>query len=212
MVNLTENVFLSDVAKYYTERLTQFGQTPMGVDWNGEEGQQLRFKQLCKIIDSRDYFSINDIGCGYGAFHDYLSSAYQSFVYTGVDISAEMINAAQERHQADSRAKFCIGSAPAETADYGMASGVFNVRLTRSDAEWASYVEATIDTLHETSSAGFAFNCLTSYSDEDRKRNYLYYANPCQLFDFCKRRYSRHVALIHDYGLYEFTILVRKSL
>ncbi|MFX7953370.1 class I SAM-dependent methyltransferase, partial [Acinetobacter baumannii] len=58
---------------------------------------------------------------------------------------------------------------------------------------------------------GFSFNCLTSYSDEDRKRDYLYYADPCQLFDLCKRRYSRQVALLHDYGLYEFTILVRKD-
>jgi hypothetical protein len=42
-------------------------------------------------------------------------------------------------------------------------------------------------------------------------RNYLYYADPCALFDLCKRRYSKHVALLHDYGLYEFTILVRKT-
>ena len=50
---------------------------------------------------------------------------------------------------------------------------------------------------------------LTSYSDPDRMRPDLYYGDPCRLFDHCKRRYSRHVALLHDYGLYEFTILVR---
>ena len=43
----------------------------------------------------------------------------------------------------------------------------------------------------------------------ERMRPDLYYADPCRLFDHCKRRYSRHVALLHDYGLYEFTILVR---
>ena len=48
------------------------------------------------------------------------------------------------------------------------------------------------------------------YSDPERMRAHLYYADPCRLFDHCKRRYSRHVALLHDYGLYEFTILVRK--
>jgi hypothetical protein len=31
------------------------------------------------------------------------------------------------------------------------------------------------------------------------------------LFDLCKRRYSRNVALLHDYEIYEFTILVRKA-
>ena len=39
----------------------------------------------------------------------------------------------------------------------------------------------------------------------------LYYADPCRLFDLCKRRYAKNVALLHDYGLYEFTILVRKQ-
>ena len=41
--------------------------------------------------------------------------------------------------------------------------------------------------------------------------DYLYYADPGRLFDLCKRRYSRNIALLHDYGLYEFTILVRKT-
>jgi hypothetical protein len=49
---------------------------------------------------------------------------------------------------------------------------------------------------------------LTKYSGADRmaQRPDLYYG-----FDFCKRRFSRNVALLHDYGLYDFTILVRKD-
>ena len=42
-------------------------------------------------------------------------------------------------------------------------------------------------------------------------REELFYADPGWIFDQCMRRYSRHVALLHDYGLYEFTVLVRKS-
>jgi hypothetical protein len=64
--------------------------------------------------------------------------------------------------------------------------------------------------LNLNSRLGFAFNCLTSYSDSDKLRDHLYYANPNELFDFCKRQYSRNIALLHDYDLYEFTILVRK--
>ena len=33
----------------------------------------------------------------------------------------------------------------------------------------------------------------------------LYYADPRAFFDLCKRHYSKQVALLHDYGLYEFT-------
>jgi len=43
-------------------------------------------------------------------------------------------------------------------------------------------------------------------------RDDLYYADPCLLFTYCKTRYSRNVALLHDYGLHEFTLFVRKGL
>ena len=58
---------------------------------------------------------------------------------------------------------------------------------------------------------GFAFNMLTSYSDPERMRDDLYYADPCALLRLCKRELSRHVALLHDYGLWEFTIVVRQG-
>jgi hypothetical protein len=122
-----------------------------------------------------------------------------------------MIRSAERRYQGIAHARFVVSSKPDGVADYGVASGIFNVRLGRSDAEWRAYVEATLDALDRTSRLGFAFNCLTSYSDAEKMRDYLYYADPCALFDLCKRRYSRNVALLHDYGLYEFTVLVRKA-
>jgi SAM-dependent methyltransferase len=201
---------LIEVAEYYTTKLAEHGETPRGVDWNGEEGQSMRFEQLCKIIDTSNHFSINDLGCGYGALYDFLSNKYEEFSYSGVDVSDSMIIAAEKRYINKPQAHFFLSSKPDQVADYGVASGIFNVRMGRSDVEWRSYLEATLDVLDKTSRLGFAFNCLTSYSDEDKMRDYLYYADPCVLFDLCKRRYSRNVVLLHDYGLYEFTILVRK--
>ena len=69
----------------------------------------------------------------------------------------------------------------------------------------------TLDHYERNQLSGFRLRFLTIYSDSDKMRDYLYYADPGVLFDLCKRRYSRNVALLHDYGLYEFTILVRKS-
>lgn len=202
---------LADVATYYTEKLAEHGDTPRGVDWNGEESQMVRFAQLCKIIDFKTpNFTLNDLGCGYGALLDYLRDKHANCRYLGVDVSQEMIKVAEQRHATADQARFINAAEPDEVADYGLASGIFNVRLGRSDPEWFDYLQATLDVLDRTSSLGFAFNCLTSYSDAEKKRDYLYYADPCQLFDLCKRRYSRQVALLHDYDLYEFTILVRK--
>jgi SAM-dependent methyltransferase len=202
---------LTEVADYYSGKLARHGETPRGVDWNGEESHSLRFEQLCKLIDGRSRFSLNDLGCGYGALHDFLACRFSGYSYCGIDVSESMIRSAEVRYQGMTpQVRFVVSSEPDGVADYGVASGIFNVRLGRSDAEWRAYLEATLDILDRTSRIGFSFNCLTSYSDADKMRDDLYYADPCTLFDFCKRRYSRNVALLHDYGLYEFTILVRK--
>jgi hypothetical protein len=117
-----------------------------------------------------------------------------------------MLEHARREHEA---ARF-VGSADELTpADYTVASGIFNVKLDVPVDEWREYVLSTLETIARLSSKGFAFNMLTSYSDADKMRDDLYYGDPRFFFDLCKREYSRHVALLHDYGLYEFTMIVR---
>ena len=209
MTGAPHDPILTEVADYYSDKLKKHGETPRGVDWNGEESQTVRFAQLCRIMDRAtpsERFSLNDIGCGYGALYDFLLRTHPAFFYAGVDVSTAMIEAARHRYPAHPNTSFEVASIPAQRADYGVASGIFNVRLGRTDAEWSAYLAETLDVMDKTSLRGFAFNCLTVYSDADRIRDYLYYADPTVLFDLCKHRYSRHVALLHDYGLYEFTI------
>ena len=202
---------LTEIAGYYSAKLVEYGANAKGVDWNSEASQILRFEQLTKLIGPTEGFSLNDLGCGYGALFGYLRKRYENFSYAGCDISAAMVAAAQAHNHGAGNARFIIAAEPPEVADYGVASGIFNVRLKRSDSEWRDYLEATLDVMNRTSRRGFSFNCLTAYSDADKMRHDLYYADPCGLFDHCKQHYSRHVALLHDYGLYEFTILVRKE-
>ena len=52
-----------------------------------------------------------------------------------------------------------------------------------------------------------AFNLLSTYVDWQEP--HLFYGDPLFWFDHCKRNYSRQVALLHDYPLYEWTIVVR---
>ena len=200
----------ADLAQFHSEKLAEFGVSPRGAGWNGEPAQATRFEQLAKVIRHEGGFSVNDLGCGYGALLDWLRPRYADVRYAGYDVSDAMIAAATERHSADAAARFVLSS-ELEPADYNIASGIFSLRVGRSDAEWMAYLESVLDMLDRTSRHGFAFNSLTKYSDADKMRDELFYADPCVLFDLCKRRYSRNVALLHDYELYDFTILVRKS-
>ncbi|OAB63458.1 SAM-dependent methyltransferase [Leptolyngbya valderiana BDU 20041] len=198
------------VAAYYSEKLATHGSTPLGVDWNSQESQQTRFDQLARVIQKTGFFLVNDLGCGYGAFLEYLKSRYHSFSYEGCDISDSMISAAQSKYPTN-KGDFKNTYFPSRVADYSIASGVFNVCLDIEKVLWESYVYDYLDILDSHSRYGFAFNCLTSYSDREKMKDYLFYADPCKIFSFCKKKYSRQVALLHDYGLYEFTIIVRKS-
>jgi SAM-dependent methyltransferase len=206
---MRRETILDAVERYYSARFDEHGARAEGVDWNSAESQELRFEQLAQLVRGRtDAFSVNDLGCGYGAFASFLRRESYDARYVGYELSAAMLDAARAAFADDDGVRFVPGS-ELEPADYSVASGIFNVRLGFEDDEWRAYVDATIQDLARASAAGFAFNMLTSYSDAERRRPDLYYADPREIFDRCKTHYSRHVALLHDYGLWEFTILVR---
>jgi SAM-dependent methyltransferase len=202
---------LDAVQRYYSGKIAEHGPTPRGVDWNDQASQEVRFEQLLNLCDLETPFTINDYGCGYGALALYLAERGIRFRYTGFDISERMLEQARDLLDGVDECRFVTEDEQLETVDYTVASGIFNVRLDAADDAWERHVFATLERLDQLSTCGFAFNMLTSYSDPERMRPDLYYADPREMFDHCKRTFSRWVALLHDYGLYEFTILVRKE-
>jgi SAM-dependent methyltransferase len=196
------------VGQYYSGRVREHGASARGVDWNSEESQVLRFTQLARVLPDSGPFSVVDFGCGYGALVAFLKKRGPEFEYQGFDISNDMIERARQEHGHDLR--FTTSEAALEPADYALASGIFNVKLDTPVEDWTRYVLHTTSVLDRLGRSGFAFNMLTSYSDADRMRSDLYYGDPTYFFDHCKRTYSKQVALLHDYGLYEWTLIVRK--
>jgi SAM-dependent methyltransferase len=200
---------ISEISKYYNDKIVEFGANSNGVDWNGIESHNLRFSQLCKIITTQNY-SVLDYGCGYGALVDYLDQSFPSFEYLGFDIAEEMIQAGNDKFDTRKTIAFKGNICDITPKDYCIASGIFNVKLNNHEEEWKRYIIETLDSMNKLSTKGFSFNLLTSYSDKDFMKDYLFYAEPEWLFKHCKENYSKQVAILHDYPLYEFTILVRK--
>ncbi len=201
---------LSCVNRYYSDKVNAEGPTARGVDWNSQEGQILRFEQLLKVCDTTHAFSIIDFGCGYGALFDYLQSQRVAVEYYGYDISEAMISQARKLHDRMSHCEFFTDPAHLQTRDYTVLSGIFNVKFQFADSKWKKYMLDTVNQIAATSEKGFAFNALTLYSNPEKRRADLYYADPLFWFDYCKKKFSNRVALLHDYPLYEFTLLIRK--
>lgn len=202
---------LHKISEYYSKKIEQFGCTPNGVDWNSLESQIIRFNQLLKICEKEDTFSLGDFGCGYGALANYLADKNKLIKYHGFDISKLMIENATSQNAHFSFASFSTNIQNLNSKDFIIASGIFNVQMETSNEDWLSYMKNTLNQINDFSIKGFSFNALTSYSDKEKMKDYLYYSDPLFWFDYCKKNFSTQVALLHDYGLYEFTILVRKS-
>lgn len=206
---MSEPVDLAGVAKLYEDSLRQHGAVPMGVGWKDIDSHRTRFDKLAGVIQGdRVPISINDLGCGYGAFFEYLNESKVSLkLFRGYDVSEDMLAEARRRIRVPN-VEFVLGAKLDQPADYCFASGIFNVRLAATEESWQRHICETLDNMHERSRCGFAFNLLTSYVDwRDEK---LFYGNPTFFFEHCQRQYSRHVALLHDYPLWEWTIQVRK--
>ena len=122
-----------------------------------------------------------------------------------------MIFKGRELYSSDANCSFTYNEAEIPKSDYFVESGVFNVRQSNSEADWTDYLIKSLNKMNDLAEKGIACNFLTKYSNPDFMQPHLYYADPLFFFDYCKKNFSRNVALLHDYDLYDFTIIVRKQ-
>ena len=127
----------------------------------------------------------------------------------GYDISNELVTAANANPAKHKDWRFTDDLESIEVADFAIACSVFHVKLEAETENWERFFLQQLAQLNALSKRGFSFNSLTSYSDADRMADHLYYPDPKMVFDYCVNTFSRHVALLHDYKLYDCTYLVR---
>jgi SAM-dependent methyltransferase len=205
-------VLHAGIAAYYTDKVTRFGATPLGVDWTCVATQEMRFVQLLKLCDLPGPFSLDDLGCGYGALVAYLGWRHPAYMidYVGIDLSAAMIRRARRLWRGRPGVRFVEGRASPRIADYTVASGIFNVQLDQPRAAWEHFIADTLQRMHLTSVRGFAVNFETAPADGRPVRRGLYTTEPARWAGHCAREFGATTEVIDGYGLREFTLLVRR--
>ena len=201
------------VAHYYGRKLRRYGATPAGADWLSAAGQDLRLALLLRVCDLTRPFSLNDLGCGYGALLDYLRFRHSGLPvdYLGIDLSRDMVSCAARRlqcHQAPEpmTARFVQGCAAPRVADYAVASGIFNIVPPASRHLWTTLVASTLSGLHSSSRHGFAVNFMDVVPGQPDERG-LYRTRPDPWLAYCEDELGAKVAILDGYALNEFTIL-----
>ncbi len=202
------NDILKRIVDYYTEKIKTYGPEHRGVDWNSVESQELRFDQLLKLCETKGPLTLNDYGCGYAGLAQHMSSKGYSFTYFGYDLSLAMVEHARTILALLPGSMVFNDHNQLPIADYTVASGIFNVKMDVNPERWLAYILDTLQIVALHSKRGFAFNLLTGYADPERMRPDLYYGDPFFFFDYCRNNFSRYVTLLHDYKLYEWTMIV----
>ena len=205
------SALLGPARRAYARRLQQCGATARGVFWRDEAWQARRHDILAALFrpaHRNGGISIADLGCGYGAFFDYLAPrpVMAASRYVGYDMTEEMIGACQARIS-DPRASFVVAPQVAAAADYVFASGTFNLKMNAEDAPWQSYVMRAIAEAWGQARVGFAFNMLDASYDPQAHQEGLFYADATTFEAFC-RRLAPHVTLRRDPPLPDWTIFM----
>jgi SAM-dependent methyltransferase len=203
---------LAGIGQYYDRKIGAYGATPLGVDWSCAPTQELRFLQLLKLCDFSAPFSLNDLGCGYGALIAFLKKRHSrcQVDYLGVDISAAMVNKAGHLWRQQANCSFVIGGASPRIADYSVASGIFNVQQDIPLPQWIRFVEQTLSELNATSRHGFAVNFLAPPQAGMAQVPGLYRTAAKPWLDYCRKNFARNTEVLEGYGMLEFTLIVRE--
>jgi SAM-dependent methyltransferase len=191
----------------YAASVAAHGAAPRGAGWKDAATQRLRFDVLSGIIDPARPYTVNDLGCGYGALFSYLADERRTRPqrYYGYDVSPEMLDEARGRLH-DDAVELIESPTVTRDADYTIVCGTLFNKLGASDDAWAAYVRDTLSTAASRSRRGLAFNLNSVHVDW--RDDELYYADPLEYFEFCRVSISRLVALRHDYSRFEWSMLV----
>jgi SAM-dependent methyltransferase len=185
----------------YADRLERLGPVVQALGWRDTAQQELRFRVMADGMTRIDGASVLDIGCGFGDLYGYLTRDGASISYTGCDISAQVLAVGRSRYPAARFEQRDVLEQPyaAGAFDYVCMSGIFNHRLADNEL----FLRRMLTAAFEMAAHGAVANMTTDHVDYQDA--HLYYFNPERVLEFC-RGLSRHVALRHDYPLYEFTI------
>lgn len=196
------------IARFYAQRLARFGPDHRALHWSSPTAQTDRFARLAAIgLGSGD--SLLDVGCGLGDFLGWLAARGVMPVYTGLDMTPQMVAAAGQRHPPDRfpGARFLVGNlmdpalplAP-RSFDWVVASGIFACRT----ADPQAYMRAGIARMMALAGRGVAFNAQSTRAP-NRGAWRLFHADPEATLAWCQSR-GWSCLMVHDAWETDFTV------
>lgn len=206
-----------DLQAHYTAKFAEHGPTPRGVDWNRTADVELRYEKMLAVArDNAAGATWLDVGCGYGGLLEYAGRTGRELAYTGIDVSAPMIEFAARQFPA---ARFeCAdlfdlpaGGLPAGGPgfDYVVCNGILTQKLGAGIQDMERFARRLIQAMFALCRRGAAFNVMTSRVNFTAPN--LFYKSPVEMLAFCLDEVTTRVLLDHSYPLYEYTVYLYRD-
>jgi len=187
---------------HYQKLFETHGNSAASVQYSDSVSQYKRFEILAAIAN--DLGSVVDVGCGLAHLYDYLQSTGFKGKYLGLDFVPEFVEANKKHYEKNTACSFQVFDIMKDQIpkgfDYVLLSGVFNNKMPHN----RDFMFNGISKMFEACNKGMAFNAMSTYVDFQADN--LYYSDPLEVFDFCKKNLSKKVCLRHDYLVKENSI------
>lgn len=196
----------SETTRFYENQVRRFGYGYRGLGFGRRSSQEKRFAAAL-ALGPFDGARLLDAGCGFGDLLAWLNARGVRPRYTGIDLSAPMIERCRKRF-ADCEASFEVGDAlsyePAQPFDYVVASGIFGYAAKGMRAR----IQPTLERLFGLCRRAMAVNFLSGWAPSRSPARL--YVQPCDVLQFAARL-TPALRLDHGYMPNDFTLCLYRT-
>ena len=191
---ISQSIFEQSISSAYTQRFKRKGASAEGVFWASEMTQIARFDhaltQLAEIFGTAGHYQLADIGCGYGALYEFISTTprYQHIDYFGIDINTSLIQHCQRQYPSAGKI-FTRGRRPVSHVDACVFIGTFNLCHTDDYTLWEDYICTQIAQSWKQTKTAMVVN-MTSLQ-QPLIRNNIFYAEPDRFARMLQTRFGK---------------------
>ena len=200
---------------HYEQRLHEFGDTARGADWPSEQDRRVRFDMMLDVIpDWRRRMCASSSPVPHPKSQRTRSRrrGLDHVRYIGVDRSEHAIGIARSKFPEAEFIALDVNGPEADldrlACDYLVASGLFTVKASLTDAQMWEFLDATLAAVWPHVRRGVAFNVMSTAVDW--RRDDLFHASADDLLQRLHALAGRRVRLRADYGLFEYTAYALK--
>ena len=203
----------SKIAEIYNHRFLKLGPSPEASMWFSKKRQFKRFDIIfneIRLLNKNNKRSIIDIGCGYGAFFEFLleRGADDIWNYYGYDVSNEVIKFCKEHYSQD--AKFYNGSIPTFMGDFVIMSGTYNFFPAKDYNSWKLYFYKSLKAIWSKTTCAMIFN-LQKSDKEKITDGGIVYTYKDEIENFCKSNFGNVKAVINPDIPKDVTFVIKKG-